>query len=128
VTARFSRTSGLRVHPLQTSETLEPEFPGAHDVRHGADGQVLIVGGSTGSSFLSISTPPPGSGAPAQQQALHSAELYNPTSDDRRLHQDRVDSVMLGRNLPASLHHRTGIGLRLGQQCDFGAHLREEPR
>jgi len=45
------------------------------------DGQVLIVGGSTGTSFLSASVPTPGSGAPAGQSALHSAELYNPATD-----------------------------------------------
>ena len=45
------------------------------------DGQVLIVGGSTGSSFLGLSVPPPSTGAPAGQAALHSAELYNPTTD-----------------------------------------------
>ena len=45
------------------------------------DGQVLIVGGSTGSSFLSISTPAPGSGAPPGQTALNTAELYNPALD-----------------------------------------------
>ena len=45
------------------------------------DGQVLIVGGSTGSSFLSLSPPPAGSGAPTQQVALNTAELYNPATD-----------------------------------------------
>jgi hypothetical protein len=46
------------------------------------DGQVLIVGGSTGSSFLSTSPPPGGSGAPpANLVALHNAELYNPATD-----------------------------------------------
>ena len=45
------------------------------------DGQVLIVGGSTGSSFLSLAPPPAGSGAPPGQQALHTAELYNPATD-----------------------------------------------
>jgi hypothetical protein len=47
----------------------------------GLDGQVLIVGGSTGSSFLSISAPAAGSGAPTGQVGLHSAELYNPATD-----------------------------------------------
>jgi hypothetical protein len=41
------------------------------------DGQVLIYGGSTGSSFLALTTPP---GAPSQT-ALNSAELYNPATD-----------------------------------------------
>jgi hypothetical protein len=45
------------------------------------DGQVLIVGGSTGSSFLSLSAPPAGSGAPTQQVGLNTAELYNPVTD-----------------------------------------------
>ena len=45
------------------------------------DGQVLIVGGSTGSSFLGLSVPPPSTGAPSGQSALHTAELYNPTTD-----------------------------------------------
>ncbi len=45
------------------------------------DGQVLIVGGSTGSSFLSVTTPAAGSGAPTGQTGLNSAELYNPIAD-----------------------------------------------
>ncbi len=46
------------------------------------DGQVLIVGGSTGSSYLSLPAIPPGSmGSPIGQAALHSAELYNPATD-----------------------------------------------
>ncbi|MGH7923381.1 MAG: hypothetical protein ACREQH_02175 [Candidatus Binatus sp.] len=45
------------------------------------DGQVLIVGGSTGSSFLSITPPSPGPGVPTGQVALNSAELYNPATD-----------------------------------------------
>jgi fibronectin-binding autotransporter adhesin len=46
------------------------------------DGQVLIVGGSTGSSFLSITAPAPGPGVPPlNQTALFSAELYNPATD-----------------------------------------------
>jgi Kelch motif len=46
------------------------------------DGQVLIVGGGTGSSFLSTSPPPGGSGAPpANLTALNNAELYNPATD-----------------------------------------------
>ena len=47
----------------------------------GLDGQVLIVGGSTGSSFLSLAPPPAGSGAPTGQVGLNSAELYNPATD-----------------------------------------------
>jgi hypothetical protein len=46
------------------------------------DGQVLIVGGSTGSSYLSLPAIAPGAmGSPLGQQALHSAELYNPATD-----------------------------------------------
>jgi len=45
------------------------------------DGQVLIVGGSKGSSFLSIVTPPPSSGVPSGQVGLNTAELYNPATD-----------------------------------------------
>ena len=44
------------------------------------DGQVLIVGGSTGSSFLSAATTPP-IGSPPGQVALNSAELYDPVHD-----------------------------------------------
>lgn len=44
----------------------------------GLNGQVLIVGGSTGSSFLGLSTP---AGAPTGQVARHDAELYNPATD-----------------------------------------------
>ena len=47
----------------------------------GLDGQVLIVGGSTGSSFLSLTPPPAGSGAPGVETALNTAELYNPATD-----------------------------------------------
>ncbi len=45
------------------------------------DGKVLVVGGSTGSSFLATSVPPPGSGAPPGQQALNTAEVYDPALD-----------------------------------------------
>ncbi|HEY9156532.1 hypothetical protein [Candidatus Binatus sp.] len=41
------------------------------------DGQVLIVGGSTGSSYLATTVP---AGNPAQT-ALNTAELYNPATD-----------------------------------------------
>ncbi|HXA11899.1 MAG TPA: hypothetical protein VNW93_06880 [Mycobacterium sp.] len=43
------------------------------------DGQVLIVGGSMGSSFLSL--PPAPAAAPPGQMALNTAELYNPATD-----------------------------------------------
>ncbi len=43
------------------------------------DGQVLIVGGSSGSSFLSL--PPAPAAAPPGQMALNTAELYNPATD-----------------------------------------------
>ena len=42
------------------------------------DGQVLIVGGSTGQSFIGTLSP---AGAPAGQVALNSAELYDPATD-----------------------------------------------
>ncbi len=45
------------------------------------DGQVLIVGGSKGSSFLSIVVPPPSSGVPSGQVGENTAELYNPATD-----------------------------------------------
>jgi len=45
------------------------------------DGQVLIVGGSKGSSFLSVIVPPPSSGVPSGQVGLNTAELYNPAND-----------------------------------------------
>lgn len=44
------------------------------------DGKVLIVGGSTGSSFLTTATPPPPA-APPGQQALSTAEVYDPALD-----------------------------------------------
>jgi hypothetical protein len=46
----------------------------------GLDGKVLITGGSTGSSFLSLATPPPGC-APFGQVAQNSAEIYDPAAD-----------------------------------------------
>ncbi len=42
------------------------------------DGQVLIVGGATGQSFIGTSSP---AGAPTGQMALNTAELYNPATD-----------------------------------------------
>ncbi len=44
------------------------------------DGKVLITGGSSGSSFLSLSTPPPGC-APFGQVAQNTAEIYDPAAD-----------------------------------------------
>jgi hypothetical protein len=44
------------------------------------DGKVLISGGSTGSTFLSLSTPPPGC-APFGQVAQNTAEIYDPVAD-----------------------------------------------
>jgi hypothetical protein len=44
------------------------------------DGKVLISGGSTGSSFLALSTPPPGC-APFGQVAQNTAEIYDPVTD-----------------------------------------------
>jgi hypothetical protein len=44
------------------------------------DGKVLISGGSTGSTFLSLSAPPPGC-APFGQVAQNTAEIYDPAAD-----------------------------------------------
>ena len=44
------------------------------------DGKVLITGGSSGSTFLSLSTPPPGC-APFGQVAQNTAEIYDPVAD-----------------------------------------------
>ncbi|MGC2305543.1 MAG: choice-of-anchor D domain-containing protein [Candidatus Binatus sp.] len=44
------------------------------------DGKVLITGGSSGSSFLALSTPPPGC-APFGQVAQNTAEIYDPATD-----------------------------------------------
>ena len=44
------------------------------------DGKVLITGGSTGSTFLALSTPPPGC-APFGQVAQNTAEIYDPVAD-----------------------------------------------
>ena len=100
----YGGTSGFQCDALQTAElynetsktfslagsgsgglmTIARSGPSATLIKGsgtGLDGQVLIVGGSTGSSFLSLAAPPAGSGAPAGQQALHSAELYNPATD-----------------------------------------------
>jgi hypothetical protein len=44
------------------------------------DGKVLITGGSTGSAFLALSTPPPGCG-PFGQVAQNTAEVYDPVAD-----------------------------------------------
>jgi hypothetical protein len=100
----YGGTSGFQCDALQTSElynettkaftvagsgsgglmTVARSGPSATLITGsgtGLDGQVLIVGGSTGSSFLSLAPPPAGSGAPGVQSALHTAELYNPTTD-----------------------------------------------
>ena len=46
------------------------------------DGRILIVGGTSGSSFQSATPPPPpGSGAPTGQVAQNTAEIYDPVSD-----------------------------------------------
>ena len=102
--ATYGGTSGFQCNALQTSElynettkaftfagsgsgglmTIARSGPSATLISGSGtalDGQVLIVGGSTGSSFLSLSPPPPGSGAPPGQVALNTAELYNPATD-----------------------------------------------
>jgi hypothetical protein len=45
------------------------------------DGRILIVGGTSGSSFQSATPPAPDSGAPTGQVAQNSAEIYDPVSD-----------------------------------------------
>jgi Abnormal spindle-like microcephaly-assoc'd, ASPM-SPD-2-Hydin len=102
--ASYGGTNGFQCNALQTSElynentkaftlagsgsgglmTIARSGPSATLIAGSGtalDGQVLIVGGSTGSSFLSITPPPAGSGAPAGQSALNTAELYNPATD-----------------------------------------------
>ena len=73
------------------------------------DGKVLITGGSTGSTFLALSTPPPGC-APFGQVAQNTAEIYDPVG--RQLHRDRIDSGMRRGNSASILHHRTSCELR----------------
>jgi len=65
------------------------------------DGQVLIVGGSTGSSFLSASTPPAGSGQPGVQTALNTAELYNPATDTFTATANNIPGCAAGTQPPA---------------------------
>ena len=101
----FGSSSGFECDALQTSElysestkafmvagsgsgglmTIARNGPSATLIKGSGtalDGQVLIVGGSTGSSYLSQPAIPPGSmGSPLGQVALHSAELYNPATD-----------------------------------------------
>ncbi len=86
----FGGTNGFQCNALQTAElynestkaftfagsgsgglmTVARSGPSATLIQGSGtalDGQVLIVGGSTGSSFLSISPPTAGSGAPLGQ-------------------------------------------------------------
>ena len=102
--ATFGGTSGFECTALQTAElynestksftfagsgsggtmTIARSGPSATLISGSGtalDGQVLIVGGSTGSSFLSVTAPPAGSGAPTGQIGLNTAELYNPATD-----------------------------------------------
>ena len=65
------------------------------------DGQVLIVGGSTGSSFLSASTPPAGSGQPGVQTALNTAELYDPATDKFTATTNNIPACAAGTQPPA---------------------------
>ena len=82
------------------------------------DGQVLIVGGSSGSSFLSTVTPAPGSGAPAGQTALSTSELYNPTTD--AFTASATHPGLPGGNRAADLHHWLGVDLpHHCHQCDL---------
>ena len=61
------------------------------------DGKVLITGGSSGSTFLSLSTPPPGC-APFGQVAQNTAEIYDPVADTFTA--TGIDSGMHGGNEP----------------------------
>ncbi|MGO9454499.1 MAG: hypothetical protein ACLQDV_26140 [Candidatus Binataceae bacterium] len=104
--ATFGGTSGFECKALNTAELYDPTTekftvagsgscgtksaaragPTATLINHtsGAtflDGRVLIVGGTQGSSFLSATPPPPGSGAPTGQVAQNTAEIYDPVSD-----------------------------------------------
>ena len=55
---------------------------------------MLIVGGSTGSSFLSVTAPPAGSGAPTGQIGVELGGVVQP--GHRRLHRHLGDSGMPG--------------------------------
>ncbi len=65
------------------------------------DGQVLIVGGSTGSSFLSITAPTPGPGVPTGQVALSTAEVYNPATDAFTATTNSIPGCPAGTSPPA---------------------------
>jgi hypothetical protein len=101
--ATYSDTSGFQCNALNTAElynestkaftfagsgsggvmTVARSGPSATLISGSGtalDGQVLIVGGSTGSSFLSTASSPP-AGAPPGQTGLNTAELYNPVTD-----------------------------------------------
>ena len=105
--ATFGSTSGFECTALNTAEIYDPAtqtftVAGSGNctdtmtsARAGAtatlinqtddstylDGRVLIVGGTTGSSFQSATPPPPGSGAPTGQTAQNTAEIYDPVTD-----------------------------------------------
>ena len=105
--ATFGSTSGFECTALNTAEIYDPArqtftVAGSGNctdtmtsARAGAtatlinqtddstylDGRVLIVGGTTGSSFQSATAPPPGSGAPTGQTAQNTAEIYDPVTD-----------------------------------------------
>jgi hypothetical protein len=105
--ANFSGTEGYECTALNTAELYDPvtqTFTAAGSgscgtmiaARAGAsatlinqtngttflNGRILIVGGTSGSSFQSDTTPPPpGSGAPTGQVAQNTAEIYDPVSD-----------------------------------------------
>ena len=74
----------------ETTQTFTPAGAGSNHLmtteRSGAtatllqNGKVLISGGSTGSTFLSLSAPPTGCG-PLGQVAQNSAEIYDPVAD-----------------------------------------------
>jgi hypothetical protein len=99
----YGSTSGFQCNALQTAElynestkaftvagsgsgglmTIARSGPSATLISGSGtalDGEVLIVGGSTGSSFLSSASTPP-AGSPPGQSALNTSELYNPALD-----------------------------------------------
>jgi hypothetical protein len=119
----YSGTAGFQCDALQTAElyhedtksftiagsgsgnlmTIARSGPSATIIEGsgtGLDGQVLIVGGSTGSSFLSTASTPP-AGSPPGQVALHTAELYNPATDTFTATTNAIPSCAPGTFPPA---------------------------
>lgn len=99
----YGNTAGFQCDAMQTAElynestksftlagsgsgglmTTTRSFPTANLITGSGtalDGKVLIVGGASGSSFISTATTPP-AGSPPGQTALNSAEIYDPVAD-----------------------------------------------